>query len=317
MTIKESTVNHERHASHVVDISAPAPEIFDLIVDVNRWPVIFGPTVHVETEDASSTQQVLRIWATANGDLRNWTSIRNVDPDTMTVKFRQVESPPILSSMSGSWTVEDTDAGSRVTLDHTWTLADDSAADAQTVFTAVDNNSRRELEALRTALDSGAVVAHDFSESVTFTGRPEEVLEFIWDGARWPDRLPHVEAVDLTTFGNDAQLLRMVTAGAGGSHTTESYRVRRASSIAYKQTTLPAGLIAHAGRWTVDPADTPDTWTLTSWHGVLLDVAACRDLLQRPAANPDELKAKVQQSLAANSMTTMRHATQTFEPQSL
>ena len=47
----------------------------------SNWPRIFPPTIHVDQVERDGTQERIRIWATANGEPKNWTSRRTLDPD--------------------------------------------------------------------------------------------------------------------------------------------------------------------------------------------------------------------------------------------
>ena len=75
--------------THTVMIGAPAKVVYDLIADVTRWPYIFGPTVHAEVFETDGTTERLRLHAFANGDVRTWTSRRELDSANLHVKFEQ------------------------------------------------------------------------------------------------------------------------------------------------------------------------------------------------------------------------------------
>ncbi|KAA0021669.1 aromatase/cyclase [Antrihabitans cavernicola] len=308
---------------HRTACSAPADEVFALVRDVTAWPVIFGPTVHMDAVEAGSdgarTRQDMTIWAIAHDTVHSWKSIRNVDDAARTVDFQQVVSPEPLAAMSGSWHVVDSQdgaSGCEVILNHTFRLRSDNDADLEYVRKAVDTNSTKELAALRRATGGdGDCFLYEFVDEVDFAGgNPTAPLDFIWDGARWPERLPHVADVTLTSLQDDVQHLAMTTRTADSKeHETMSYRVRldadRHPTIAYKQTTLPPALVAHAGRWSIAPSTKEaEQWSLRSWHGVLVDIEHCRELLGSPEAGIDEMKRAVRGALGGNSLVTMTAA---------
>ena len=109
-----------RHLTRgTIDIAAPADQIYGVIVDAARWPQFFAPTVHVERTDLGASRERLQIWATGNGEVRTWTSLRELDPDQRTVEFRQEISAPPVKFMSGRWSITPlTSGGARLTLAH-------------------------------------------------------------------------------------------------------------------------------------------------------------------------------------------------------
>ena len=72
--------NSVHEVEHTIDIAAPADEIYGLIADVENWPRLFPPTIFVELQDQSNSEQTLRIWASANGEAKTWKSRRTLHP---------------------------------------------------------------------------------------------------------------------------------------------------------------------------------------------------------------------------------------------
>jgi len=298
--------------THTVDVDAPADDVYALVADVTRWPYTFDPTVHAEVLWTDRVGERLRLWAFANGDVRTWTSRRSLDPDARNVGFEQeVPAEPVLS-MGGEWRIDPLSADrSRVELLHDYTAA--TAEAEQLIARAVDTNSTAELTALKWAAELGAAysaegVVLDFTDEVEIHAGPEQVYEFLRDGAAWPNRLPHVARLELTEDVPDLQLMVMDTATPDGSvHTTESVRVCRPQqwTIAYKQTVTPALMRAHVGRWTITPR--PDGVTAASRHIVVLRPEKIAELLG-PDVDLAQARALVRARLGANSTTTLRHA---------
>lgn len=56
-----------RHVEHQITVFAPADTVYELIADVTHWPRVFPPTVHIEHEQLSESEERIRLWATANG----------------------------------------------------------------------------------------------------------------------------------------------------------------------------------------------------------------------------------------------------------
>ncbi|MFJ2741711.1 aromatase/cyclase [Streptomyces sp. NPDC087440] len=308
-----------RTTVHTVTVAAAPDAVYRLVADVSGWPQVFGPTVHVDVlEEAPEEggEQLLRIWATANGQVRNWTSRRVLDPAARTVSFRQVVSSAPVASMGGAWRIVPEGDGSRVELLHDYRAVDDDPAAEALIEQAVDRNSTAELDALKKTAELGehrAELHFSFHDRVGVDGDPADVFAFLDRADLWPERLPHVARLDLTEDAVEGQPvvqhLDMDTRSPDGStHNTTSIRVsfpdRR--TLVYKQLRVPAAMTGHTGRWTVEPA-ADGTLTVTSWHTVTLDPAGVRALLG-PDATLADARAKVRHALGTNSSTTLRHA---------
>ncbi|WP_097871150.1 aromatase/cyclase [Streptomyces sp. rh34] len=317
-----------RVTEHAVTVAAPPDTVHRLVADVSGWPDLFGPTVHVDVlADAppEGGEQRLHLWATAHGAVRNWTSVRTLDPVARTVAFRQLVPAPPVASMGGTWRVEPLDDGlSRVVLLHDFrAVADDPEAE-RLITAAVDRNSAAELDALKRAAEQGAhreELRFSFHDTHTVRAEADEVYAFLERADRWPERLPHVARLDLreeaasdpasdgARTAATVQQMEMATLAPDGSeHITESVRLcfpgRR--TIVYKQLRTPPALACHTGRWTVEPA-ADGTVAVTSAHTVVLDPEGVRALLGTDAS-PADARARVREALGANSTTTLRHA---------
>ena len=87
-----------REVTHEVSVDAPAAAVYQLIADIENWPLIFPPTVHVAKIESTGRQELIRIWATANGEAKNWTSRRSLYPAQLRIEFggaREIETADI------------------------------------------------------------------------------------------------------------------------------------------------------------------------------------------------------------------------------
>ncbi|MFB7274548.1 aromatase/cyclase [Streptomyces sp. NPDC056244] len=306
------------HATeHSITVAAPQAVVYGLIADVAGWPAVFGPTVHVdvleEADPERGGEQLLRIWATANGQVRAWTSRRVLDPAARTVLFRQTVPAAPVASMGGEWRVESAgDGTSRVVLLHDYRAVDDDPAAEELIARAVDRNSLAELAALKEAAEQGELrdeLHFVFSDSETVAGDAGDVYTFLDRADLWPQRLPHVSRLDLTEDEPGVQHMDMDTRSPDGSvHNTTSIRVCFADRglIVYKQLKVPVAMSGHTGRWEIEPLG-DGTVRVTSWHTVTLDPEGVRKALG-PEATPAEARALVRKALGTNSSTTLRHA---------
>lgn len=292
---------------HAITVAAPAAAVYQLLADVENWPLIFPPTIYVDHLERSGGQERIRIWATANGEAKSWTSHRTLDPRARRIEFRQEVSAPPVARMSGTWIVEEAGEGSRVRLLHEYRAVDDSSQGLKWIDRAVDRNSRTELAALRENVErthGAAESTFTFEDVVRIDGSVKDVYDFVNEADQWEHRLPHVARVRLTEDTPGLQTLEMDTRAKDGStHTTASHRVcLPPHRIAYKQVTLPALLSLHTGLWTF--TDSGRGVTAASRHTVVLNTDAITGVLG-PQADVASAREYVREALSANSLATL------------
>lgn len=240
------TMQTVKEVSHEIVVDAPADAVYALIADVRAWPQIFPPTIYVDQLEHGPDTERIRIWATANGEVKNWTSRRVLNPGALSIAFRQEISAPPVAAMGGTWLIQELSPSScLVMLLHDYRAVDDAPDALAWIDAAVDRNSRAELGALKQNVErahEAAALTFSFTDSVPVEGSVSDVYDFINEAGRWAERLPHVASVRLEEDVTGLQVLEMDTRAKDGSvHTTKSYRVCVPNQrIAYKQVTLPA-----------------------------------------------------------------------------
>lgn len=301
-----------RRTEHTVTVAAPAETVYGFIAEVDNWPSLFPPTVHVECLERDGGDERIRIWATANGEPKTWTSRRVLDPAALRVEFRQESSAPPVAAMGGAWVFEPLSPGKcRVRLLHDYRAADDDPEALEWIDRAVERNSSAELAALKENAERAAGGAADlflsFEDTVRVAGSPEDVYDFLNEAALWEKRLPHVARVSLVEDVPGLQILEMDTRTKDGSvHTTSSVRVCLPHhKIVYKQTVLPALLDLHAGHWLIEQ-DGAET-VVTAGHTVVINTAKIAKVLG-PDAGVAEARDFVRAALSGNSGATLGHA---------
>ncbi|MEV6954724.1 aromatase/cyclase [Streptomyces sp. NPDC051183] len=300
-----------REVEHEITISAPAGAVYRLLAEVTNWPRIFPPTIHVDRVEAEGSEERIRIWATANGDAKNWTSRRTLDPEGLRITFRQEIPAPPVAAMGGTWILEPLgESETRVRLLHDYSAIGDDPHDLLWIERAVDKNSTSELAALKENVEA-AHAAEDltfsFTDTVEINGSAKDAFDFINEADRWAERLPHVAVVRLTEDVPGLQTLEMDTRAKDGSvHTTKSYRVVFPDhKIAYKQVTLPALMTLHTGEWTFVEKD--GVTAASSQHTVTLNTANIARILGDEATVADA-REYVHTALSTNSTATLNHA---------
>lgn len=299
------------HAEHQITVLAPAEVVYDLVSDVERWPLVFPPTIHAERLARTDATERIRLWATANGQVKTWTSQRVLDRERLRVEFHQEITQPPVDTMVGRWEITPlARRRTRVVLSHEYRAVDDDPAGTRWIERAVNDNSKQELSRLRNALELARELPEltlTFADSVRIDGRREGVYGFLNEAQHWPKRLPHVNRLGLVEEHPGIQQMEMDTRAADGStHTTRSVRVCfPVDRIVYKQTEVPALMAAHLGEWTL--AEDHGGVLATSRHTVVIRREAIRTVL---GASGTISKARefVQQALSTNSLTTLRAA---------
>jgi aromatase len=299
-----------RTTEHEVDVSAPAERVYALIGDVGKWPEVFPPTVHAECVDRTGNSELIRIWATANGTAKTWTSRRQHNPGGMSIAFRQERSQHPVGGMGGKWVVQSvSESECHVRLLHDFFAASDDSADLDWITQAVDRNSTAELHALKARAElAGSEQLITFEDTVEVNGSAKDVYDFLNEAQLWRERLPHVARVSLEEETSGLQILEMDTSTKDGSvHTTRSVRVCQPHrNIVYKQIVLPPLMTLHNGRWTIAPRSRAGV-SVTSQHTVRINTARIADVL---GSGADVLAAQetVRKALSANSLTTLHAA---------
>ncbi|SNT40093.1 aromatase/cyclase [Rhodococcoides kyotonense] len=305
------TTNPVHRTSHDIEVQASPDDVYAIIADAQSWPAVFPPTVHVDVLEKQEASERLQIWALANGQVKSWTSKRELDPANYTITFQQQVSAPPVRSMKGQWIVTpSTSGGATVTLTHEFTAVEETDENLAWIDKAIETNSAAELAKLAVAaqqISDRAETVFEFEDSLLIHAEPEAVYEFIDRADLWLDRLDHVARVRFDTTDDGIQELEMDTiTPAGDSHTTKSFRIAFPSNrIVYKQTTLPALLAAHTGEWSFQRTD--DGVLAASKHVVALRPEAIREVLGADAT-VDSARTLVKSSLSANSLKTLRTA---------
>ncbi|MCK9895441.1 aromatase/cyclase [Frankia sp. AgB32] len=303
---------NEREAEHEITIEAPAAEVYRLLADVENWPRLFPPSVYVDRVESDGDTERIRIWATANGEPKNWSSRRVLDREGLKITFWQEVSAPPVAQMRGTWLIEpQSPHRTRLRLLHTFRAVDDTPEGLAWIERAVDENSRAELPGLKAAVELATGTADltlSFTDWVRIEGSAKDAYDFVNEADQWEQRLPHVSSVQLTETTPGLQVLRMETLTRdGSSHVTESVRVcfphRR---IVYKQTTLPALMDLHTGYWEFEENPAGFT-TAVSQHTVIIKPENIAAVLG-PQAGVAEARTFIRDALGTNSRTTLEHA---------
>jgi aromatase len=298
--------------AHEITVAAPAKTVFDLIADAANWPTIFPPTVHVDYLEHGETAERLRIWAMANGEVKNWQSRRELDHERLRITFRQEVSQHPLLARGGAWLIAPLPGGrTLVRFTHEFRVVANEPRNVDWVRRAVDRNSTSELAALKSAAEREDTeeLLLSFDDTVKVPAARQNAYDFLYDAGKWAERVPHVAGIALTEETPGIQMMEMDTLGADGStHTTKSVRVCFPHDrIVYKQLQPPSIMTVHTGRWRLADGDGDGQTVVTATHTVRLDRLAIPTALGGNATLTDA-RQLVRTNLGNNSIATIRAA---------
>ena len=265
--------------SQTVHIAAPATVVYDLISDVGQWPQFHPPAVHAEYLERDDGGDLVRLWSLRGDDaVRSWRARRTLDRAGLTITFEHEDPEPPARRVSGGWFLrEESDDSTTVEMRHEVTLPDDRDGAADALLSGIDAGARAYLATLKDTAErwkelEQLVIA--FEDPLFIAGSIEDAYRVLYEADKWPERMAHVERIDMTEDEPNVQFFDMDTKTPDGRpHTTRSVRLCFPHhKIIYKQVHLPALLDAHTGHWTF--TETPEGVVATARHAATIKPAA-------------------------------------------
>lgn len=268
---------HERaaRAAHEVTVAAPAGTVHRLLADLDNWPWIFRPFVHVELLGTDGDFERVGMWTTTGDEVEHWVALRRVDDTALRIEFRPETPAAPLETMSRTWVVQPrSERECTVRLLHHYTLAGDDPAARQATARVIDTVAEGETAAVRAAAELACGAAElllTVTDTVDIAAPQQAVYDALYDVRAWPGILPHVaratplqdtdglQLVEIDTMETSGRLLAMRTARVG----------RPPHTLAYKQLVLPPIGRSHHVRWHLAPA--PGGTRVTSRQTVVID----------------------------------------------
>lgn len=138
---------------HTTKVAAPPKRVYELVANIDRWPALFDSLVAVERLGFDGVCERVRYHKRREGVTRGWTTVRELNPKRLQVRFRQVDLPASLASMGGLWLVVPKGTGSAIALDHYYRVVDDEPATAARVEQDIAATSTAMLATLRQAAE--------------------------------------------------------------------------------------------------------------------------------------------------------------------
>lgn len=295
-----------REVVHEKRVSGDADRIYRFLSDVTLWADIFPPTIYAEQIEREGDQELVHIWASANGTVRNWQSRRTLNSTNRQIRFAQARPTIPVESMAGTWEViAEAPGQSLVKLSHAY--AGVTEEDTEFIAAAVESNSERELSAVASffGVPDRSLVHGRVEDTIPVSSSVSDAFKFLLEADLWSERIPHVAGATLTRFDGGGEYLRLVTRAKDSSeHQTASYRVELPGSrLVYKQVQTPGALVSHRGEWRVFAAD--GTTYVTSVHEFELTEESVAAALG-PDVTLKEAQTRAGEALKFNSAETIK-----------
>ncbi|MET8685643.1 SRPBCC family protein [Streptomyces sp. NPDC004732] len=300
--------------SHTLEVAAPAPTVYALIADPERWPLYLPRNIYAQRLDFDGVNERIRAWALAQeGQIVSWTARRVQDPVHRRITFRQDLLVEPATSMAGHWSVQPLGPGRcRLTLEHEFTAAPERPQDADWLAQVTADNSRSTLHSLQFLAERWPrldELALSFAESIRVNGPAELVYGFLYDVADWPGQLPHVRGAALEEPHLGIQKVALDLTAADGSAAPSVAGIRicfpHAGRIVHKATVPRPLLAAHCGEWSVLPDERGVT--VVAQHHALLREDRIEQILG-PGTSLAEARRRIRADLARDSRQTLQLA---------
>lgn len=297
-TLNEDTVRHSAITSADIEV------VFDLVADVQWWNTFHGPSVHAEPLGEEAGAETYRHWWVVDDHtVRAFTATWRADRAAGTIDFTfaaDADRPAV----SGRWSFAAAD-GTTVTIDYQ-PVSDEVDADLRGLLDAVIDAANRHAERQDLVVD--------FEDPLFVSGPLEPAYDYLYDCAKWPDRIPHVVRLELEEpVPGEVQFFDMDTHTPDGvPHTTRSVRIcLPGNKIVYKQIHLPALLDGHTGHWRFTP--TREGVWLGARHTAVIKPSALSVLGE--GTTVEDARRYLRKVLGTNSMGNLRFAKQHAEEQ--
>jgi aromatase len=315
---------------HNIEVSADVQTAFSLCRDVEQWPQIFPPCEKVTLIQFDGHLQEFEITAYAHGTPHTWRSKRTLHPDINLITFSQVKTPPMIERMEGTWRFFPTENGTLISLEHRFdmrvqdgdTSSNDDGESLQRVLSAIDENSRVELESIRSVLGNrNSLMTRNqllgnmngdavFEEVMTVKANVEQVYYALWRANEWPTLLPYCRSVVMHYDDGYNQELTMELEVDGHVESIRSIRRGvRYESIQYFQPSPPLVLKSHVGEWSL--VSTSNGTEIHARHAIVID----KEVLARDwgKATIGDAIERVKHAINTNSVATMGNVKRVLE----
>jgi len=91
------------HTEHAISIGASVDTVYGILADLKGYERLFPPARSVEILEEGPGYQVGRLVVDVGGRLQAWVTRRELDAERALIRYRQIETAPLVGHMSGEW----------------------------------------------------------------------------------------------------------------------------------------------------------------------------------------------------------------------
>lgn len=288
-------------------IAAETEVIRGLIDDVETWSHYHPSAIHAEYLERKDGESLVEQWALTGGEtVRTW-KMRRWDKDG-SIAFAHEPAAPPFADVHGEWVFEKLGEHTIVHMVHEFKLVEENAEIAERHRAKMRHGSVEFLNTLKYLAENREKLAEltiTFEDPLFIAGSIEDAYAYLYEADKWPERMPHVAALQLEETVPGIQFFDMDTADPDGAHRHSTRSVRIClphRKIVYKQIKLPKLLDGHTGHWSF--TEIPEGIIATTRHTATIKPSAL-DVLGEGTTVQDA-RNYLRRVLTNNSMSNLR-----------
>jgi ribosome-associated toxin RatA of RatAB toxin-antitoxin module len=91
------------HTEHCTTVEAPVELVYEVLADIEGYAKIFPPTHSVTMLEHGPDYQIAKLVVKVGDQLQSWTSRRDLDAARHIIRYRQLQTAPLMEFMGGEW----------------------------------------------------------------------------------------------------------------------------------------------------------------------------------------------------------------------
>lgn len=91
------------HIERCTTIDAPVELVYEVLADIEGYTKLFPHTQSVTILEHGSDYQIAKVVVKMGDLLQSWTSRRDLDAAQHIIRYRQLQTAPLIESMGGEW----------------------------------------------------------------------------------------------------------------------------------------------------------------------------------------------------------------------
>ncbi|RAW85761.1 SRPBCC family protein [Photorhabdus laumondii] len=210
--------------SHSIICNAQVENVYQIILNSDKWPEIFEPCQEVKTLFRDREGEKIEVKALLNGILMQWESNRKFYPETFSIKSKLNPPMTLVKEMETSWRVVKINSQQCVLLlEHLYDLESEIAGLIDGVETieqahqfiskAIDTNSVKELNNIKNIVESTEgsekVLTGTITHSVVCEAPARQVYTLVKDVSCWTDIFSFCDGAEVLERSGNEELVEI------------------------------------------------------------------------------------------------------------